>query len=136
MKALSIRQPWAWLIANGLKPVENRGWYTAFRGPFLIHASKTIDYDGVTWVRRAIAIELPSSFALGGIVGKAVLTGCVEELESIWFFGPQGFLIAEPKPLPLIECPGRLGFFDVSPAVAEAVRRYDEQAQDIQAPAP
>lgn len=33
MKAISILQPWAWLIVNRYKPVENRGWYTFFRGP-------------------------------------------------------------------------------------------------------
>lgn len=39
MKALSIRQPWAWLIANGYKDIENRSWRTNYRGPVLIHAS-------------------------------------------------------------------------------------------------
>src|SRR3990167_9411398 len=40
MKALSIRQPWAWLILHAGKDIENRGWPTSFRGRFLIHASK------------------------------------------------------------------------------------------------
>ena len=26
MKALSIRQPWAWLICRGFKDIENRNW--------------------------------------------------------------------------------------------------------------
>ncbi|WP_245839042.1 ASCH domain-containing protein [Yersinia kristensenii] len=39
MKALSIRQPWAWLIVNGYKDIENRTWNTKCRGPVLIHAS-------------------------------------------------------------------------------------------------
>src|SRR5438045_8559495 len=38
MKALSIRQPWAWLIVNGHKPVENRSWSTKYTGKLLIHA--------------------------------------------------------------------------------------------------
>lgn len=41
--ALSIRQPWAWLIVNNHKPVENRSWPTSFRGRFLVHAGKTRD---------------------------------------------------------------------------------------------
>ena len=40
MKALSIRQPWAWLILNAGKDIENRSWYTSVRGRVLIHASK------------------------------------------------------------------------------------------------
>jgi hypothetical protein len=42
MRTLSIRQPWAWLIVNGHKPVENRDWATSFRGPVLIHAGLTM----------------------------------------------------------------------------------------------
>jgi hypothetical protein len=30
--ALSVRQPWAWLIVNGYKDVENRSWTTHYRG--------------------------------------------------------------------------------------------------------
>ena len=42
MKALSIRQPWAWLIVNSHKHIENCDWPTKFRGRFLIHASKGV----------------------------------------------------------------------------------------------
>lgn len=40
MKALSIRQPWAWAILHTGKSVENRDWYTEYRGRVLLHASK------------------------------------------------------------------------------------------------
>ena len=40
MKALSIRQPWAWLIVHGRKDIENRSWRTKFRGRFLVHAAQ------------------------------------------------------------------------------------------------
>ncbi len=43
--ALSVRQPWAWLIAQGYKDIENRNWWTKFRGRFLIHASMAMSYD-------------------------------------------------------------------------------------------
>ena len=33
MKALSIRQPWSWLILHGGKDIENRSWRTNVRGP-------------------------------------------------------------------------------------------------------
>lgn len=36
MKVLSIRQPYAWLIAIGCKTIENRTWNRKFRGRFLI----------------------------------------------------------------------------------------------------
>lgn len=38
MKALTIRQPWASLIALGIKTIETRSWQTRYRGPIAIHA--------------------------------------------------------------------------------------------------
>jgi activating signal cointegrator 1 len=49
MKALSLLQPYASLIALGLKEFETRSWYTPYRGPLAIHASKR-------WTREEIAI--------------------------------------------------------------------------------
>jgi hypothetical protein len=43
IRALTIRQPWAALIAHDDKRVENRTWGTAWRGQLLIHAAKTAD---------------------------------------------------------------------------------------------
>jgi hypothetical protein len=40
MNALTVRQPWANYIADNLKPIETRSWYTKYRGPLLIHSSK------------------------------------------------------------------------------------------------
>ena len=40
MKALTLIQPWATLIAIGAKRIETRSWYTSYRGPLAIHAGK------------------------------------------------------------------------------------------------
>ena len=40
MRALTIRQPWASLIAAGVKTIETRSWSTKYRGPLAIHAGK------------------------------------------------------------------------------------------------
>ena len=40
MKAISLWQPWATLMAAGLKKNETRSWSTSYRGPLLIHAAK------------------------------------------------------------------------------------------------
>jgi len=44
MKALTISQPFASLIASGSKFVENRTWPTSYRGPLAIHAGKGTQY--------------------------------------------------------------------------------------------
>jgi hypothetical protein len=115
MKALSIRQPWAWLIIRGHKDIENRTWLTNFRGKFLIHAGKKFDYEGYNWVLSEMNMELPEikDYERGGIVGSAKVTDCVALFDSPWFFGPYGFVICNPKPLPFLPFRGRLGFFEI-----------------------
>jgi ASCH domain len=49
MKALTIKQPWAGLIAAGLKPIENRTWATKYRGPLLIHVSARMPIKPAVW---------------------------------------------------------------------------------------
>ena len=41
MKAISLKQPWANLIAAGLKTIETRKWSTKYRGELLIVSSKS-----------------------------------------------------------------------------------------------
>lgn len=42
MKALTLHQPWASLIALGVKTIETRSWSTRYRGPLAIHAGRTL----------------------------------------------------------------------------------------------
>jgi len=44
MKALTLYQPWATLIAIGAKKVETRWWSTKYRGPLAIHAGKLLNF--------------------------------------------------------------------------------------------
>lgn len=112
---LSIRQPWAWLIVNGYKDIENRTWSTHFRGKVLIHASKKWDEDFEPADERVLGEEmgiiLPNKFDFGGIVGIAEITDCINKSKSPWFFGPYGFTLANAKPLPFYPCKGKMGFF-------------------------
>ncbi|CAG0947427.1 hypothetical protein ANRL1_04099 [Anaerolineae bacterium] len=45
MKAITLTQPWATLVAIGAKRIETRSWSTAYRGPLAIHAAKTFPKD-------------------------------------------------------------------------------------------
>lgn len=53
MKAISLWQPWATLIAIGAKRYETRSWSTNYRGPIAIHASArlidTSEWNPVIW---------------------------------------------------------------------------------------
>lgn len=120
MKALSIRQPWAWLILHAGKDIENRSWQTAVRGRVLLHAAKGMtrdEYeDGIdALISRKIKRVLPAFATLerGGIVGSVEIVDCVREHSSPWFVGRYGFVLRDPEPLPFRPLRGALGFFDV-----------------------
>lgn len=124
MRALSVRQPWAWLIVNGHKDIENRVWSTRYTGPLLIHASKGMtraEYDDVAdmlanelpFMSMGIKLPDPNFIERGGIVGIAHCNGSVDVCASPWFFGPYGFVLSQARPLPFIPFKGMLGFFDV-----------------------
>ena len=118
MKALSIQQPWAWLIVNGYKAVENRSWDTRYRGEFLIHAGKKIDHEAYGFSEH-LNVAVPRDLPTGGIVGKARLINTVHvsqrhlltERDKPWFFGEYGFILDSAEPCELRPCKGALGFF-------------------------
>lgn len=97
MKAISIKQPWASLIAHGIKDIENRTWkcpqkYIGQR--VLIHAAKTTVKEGwsaltETQLEKAFPHknklygnneELPQ----GAIIGSVVIEDCVQNHPSVW----------------------------------------------------
>ncbi|MCX6023330.1 MAG: ASCH domain-containing protein [Chloroflexi bacterium] len=132
MHALSIQQPWTWLIANGHKDIENRNWRTRRRGWILLHAGKRLDpaYEAVRRLcdRWDIAVPPREQLEVGGIVGMARLVDCVQQSESRWFSGPHGLVLQNARPLPFVACPGALQFFPVAAEVlAEIKRLHGEQ---------
>ena len=73
--AISVRQPWAGLIASGQKTIETRTWETRYRGPLLIASSKRIDHDAYAYL-RSIGVQLPrkEDLVLGAVIATAHLS--------------------------------------------------------------
>lgn len=72
MKVLTVKEPWASLIKEGLKNYEFRSWKTNYRGKILIHAGKTIEKE---YVKRFEKYNL--EYDKGRIVAEATLTDCI-----------------------------------------------------------
>lgn len=76
MKALTICQPYAELIARGEKRVENREWPTRYRGPLLIHAGKSRE-----WLSGETDAELEEEFGrkveFGALVARSLIVDCL-----------------------------------------------------------
>lgn len=113
---LSIQQPWAWLIVNGYKDIENRTWRTPYRGPLYIHAGRKFDAEGYEMVKEKFPhIQLPAraDFKFGGIVGKAIVRECtVGDNASPWaVWGACHWKLTDAEPIPFEPMKGRLGLF-------------------------
>lgn len=117
MKALSVRQPWAWAIMEGHKPIENRTWRTTHRGPIAIVASRSRDSleSGLAFLRH-LDIEPPEEFVFGAILGTVELVDIhpitlvrnpFAEGPFCWLFERQRKLA---RPIPFA---GRLCLFEV-----------------------
>ena len=72
MKAITIKEPWATLIAEGYKEYEFRVWKTNYRGEVLIHAGKSFDEENL---KRFSKRNL--KYSPGKIIAKATITDCV-----------------------------------------------------------
>jgi hypothetical protein len=118
--ALSIRQPWAWAIIHLGKDIENRPWKAPYRGPMLVHASKTLPrsyyLDAINWLEKRFdhRKRLPTYDKLerDGFVGIVDVVGCIADSDnpdSPWYEGPIGIKIGEPAPAALraVEGPAR-----------------------------
>ena len=95
MKVLSVKQPWAALLVNGIKDIENRTRRTTFRGRILIHASKAqmsgFIADFLTEEQAKAVCEAKiedsdfrKSLVRGMIIGSIEIYDCVKNDSSIW----------------------------------------------------
>jgi ASCH domain len=125
IKALTVRQPWAWAIIYGGKDVENRRWRAAYRGPLLIHAGEKADPEPEACARLLWTMADPEAFgqpraawqARGAIIGVVFLADILTDSPSPWAaVGWHHWVFEFPAPVdPLIPCRGRPGLW-VPPA--------------------
>lgn len=126
--ALSIMQPWSWLIVNRFKKIENRSRRFHYRGPILIHAGLKREADAhedlMGWVHPVTgyaakdlgdeyrACHVFETVHRGGIVGIADIVDCVDKSGDDYFVGPFGLILENARPLRFQPCRGMLGLFD------------------------
>jgi hypothetical protein len=105
-KALTVKNPWAWLIEKGIKDIENRTWRTNFRGRVLIHAAASSalrkdqalfeilskeqwqefkKWDKIDSQKRPVILsELFSDVPTSEIICSVEIVDCVQNHPSIW----------------------------------------------------
>lgn len=135
MKAISIKQPWAYLICSGIKDVENRNWkcpqkYIGQR--ILIHASAKPTVKGnciSCWMTedqyKFITLNISSGKRLNdicflehyssAIIGSVKIVDCVVNHPSVWAEkGVFNWVLSEPilYENPIENVKGKLSFWD------------------------
>lgn len=142
MKALTICQPYAELIARGDKPIENRSWPTRYRGPLLIHAGKSRDWLGDDDEEAALYAVNVLEIPFGAIVAAADLVACLH-IQQAWPVhwrhlqahehanGPWCWVLENVRRAPrAVPWKGAQGLWDVPTELRQALL----QAQDGRAP--
>lgn len=129
MKALTVCQPWAWLIIHGPKLIENRTWRTNYRGPLAIHAGKSrrflddVPADELRMIDPSFAID---DLAFGAVIGTVELVDCVPVAEvkgNCWAAGPRCWVLKDPRPLAEpIEVRGRQLLWNLPDEIADGLR--------------
>ena len=93
MKAISIKQPFASLIAYGIKDIENRTWKTNYRGKVYIHASAKQagsydellnDLQKIEFKEKYDRVTLRKQHHFSAIIGEVDIVDCVINHPSIW----------------------------------------------------
>jgi hypothetical protein len=137
LRAISVRQPWAWAIARGHKPVLNRAADTGYRGPIAVYASFRVDLesfedDVIRRTARGAWDPADPAAAIGGIVAVISLAGVCSAAVAA---GPCGcgewaspgayhWQLADPRPLPwAVLAVGQPGLWELPPEVASGVSR-------------
>jgi hypothetical protein len=125
MKAITLTQPWATLVAIGAKRIETRSWRTDYRGPLAIHAAKGATTDVIRLafgepfksVLNVAGYKLFSSCPRGALVATCQLVDCVRITNKREIYGyiiSMGYNVVIPPDHP--ECdfgdytPGRFAW--------------------------
>lgn len=137
MRALSVRQPWASLIAAGLKPIENRTWYpdSVRDTTILIVSGKTPetreDLEAAAAICDKLGLSLPESRPLGMALATVHVAGALQlqdgeivtdswlddiDTDSLewWQRDCIGWILQDPQPVDPYPVKGKFGLFEVA----------------------
>lgn len=124
MKAITIKNPYSYLICKGIKDIENRTWKTKYRGKVLIHCAASPikikqQQDGqATIMEIKLLTALNESEELGlnsCIIGEVDIVDCITDSKSEWALPNNYHWVLENAILydePIRNIKGKLSFWD------------------------
>jgi hypothetical protein len=118
MKAISIKQPWANMIASGEKTIETRTWCTGYRGPIVIVSSKSPKIE-------------PAGFALAvaHLVDCRPMT-CADETAACCRIYPkaQSWVLENIHRIPPFPVRGEIGLYEIE--LPQDVQRMEKKRKE------
>lgn len=144
ISALSVKQPWAYALLELGKDVENRSWWTPYRGDLVIHAPKSRDHQAWRSIADIIGVEPGSELSElvadpranihGAYIGVVEVVDVVQGHHSRWaereggrVGGPWHWVLARPRwlcePIP---ARGYQSLWMVAPEDLEEIERQLE----------
>lgn len=105
MKAISVRQPWASMIAQGSKTIETRIWPTKYRGDLLIVSSKKPKIDNLPAGQALCIVELTDCQPMQ--VADEPLARCK------WYKGAWTWVIGDVRPVEPFAVQGTLSIYEI-----------------------
>lgn len=149
MKTLTVCEPYAHLIASGVKRVENRTWKTDYRGPLLIHAGVNKKYLHCYQPKPSDPPIKKTDLRFGQVVCAVMLTACLpvracreqgsEAFRTVWPWlrthehveGPYCWVLENVMPIrAMCSIRGALSIFNVSTGNKAVIEAYQKAAED------
>ena len=138
--AISLHQPWASLIAQGLKKYETRSWSTNYRGPLLICSAKLKEEldqrSRYSWLADEYNLNLEDfeSLRFGCAIALVELTDCIKMDEAFiqsqsqleidcggWAVGRYAWKLENIRRIvPMVNIKGRQGLFSLEVKLSES----------------
>lgn len=125
MRGLTICQPWAWAVMEGIKRFENRVWETNYRGPLVIHAGKSREWlGGIQDLHMAGYDIYEEDLLFGELLGVVDLVDCHKRsrmrTDDPFAEGPYCWELLRPRKLvEPIPYRGRQGLFTIPDELIE-----------------
>lgn len=124
MKAISVRQPWASLIVQDIKPIENRTWKTNYRGRVLVHAPLKVEDVAFSLEQLDMigGAQFPYPLPVSAIIGSVEIVDCIKDSKSIWAMKDHWhWVLANPIKFkePILNVKGKLSFWEYEGVINE-----------------
>lgn len=118
MRVLSVKQPWASLIASGAKTLELRSWSTKYRGPVLILAGSGV-WSGTEYPigPRGVALCIVDLIDVRPVVETDAAAACIVPPEGFGF----AWVLANPRPVRQVSVKGKLGLYSPNQELLDAI---------------